>query len=585
MEGRHMSDGFKPSTYTSSYYEYEKHGTPISVVGRLKRNLSYWKAIGCNPYILNVIEKGYVIPINGEILQADLNNNKSSREEPEFVRSAIDELLQTGAIEEVVSPPLVINPLTVARKGEKLRLVIDLRHIKKQIVGTRCKFEGLETAIQYLRPQGYMSIFDLKSGYHHVEVVKTQHTILGFAYTDYRGKRRFFQYKVLPFGLSTAGQIFTKIIRELIKHWRSSNIQAVVFLDDGLQTNTDITMATQHSMQIKGSLLSSGFIPHRTKSIWLPAQILTWLGFVIDLVQGRIFLTEERLVKTENLIDYILSLELVPVKLLSKISGLLVSMEKSHGELVYLMTKYINLCIAEAPTWYSEELLVPPVTNELKFWRENLRIENGQAISTPIRSNRISYSDASATGSAAIVTGGPNQRDYVVTKFFNQDEKAGSSTERELLGILHGIISFKHLLRDQAVTWHTDCKNLVRIVKRGSTKPYILNLAIALYHVTKQNNILMNVVWIPRKENEQADFFSGVIDYNDWGISTDWYHKICDYCKVSPDFDRFADHDNTKCKKFNSRFYHDKSAGVDAFAHDWSNQVNCQYEGFLLAQA
>ena len=249
-------------------------------------------------------------------------------------------------------------------------------------------------------------------------------------------------------------------------------------------------------------------------------------------------------------------------------------MEKSHGELVYLMTRYLNLCIAEAPTWQSEELLAPPVIKELKFWRENLRKENGQAINTPIISNRITYSDASSTGSAAIVTGGPCQKDYIVTKFFNQEEKAGSSTERELLGILHGIIAFKHLLQNQAVTWHTDCKNLVRIVKRGSTKPYILNLAIAVYHVTKQNNILLNVVWIPRKENEQADFFSRVIDYNDWGISSEWFDKICLYCKVIPSFDRFADQDNKKCTLFNSRFYHNQSEGVDAFTYDWSDHVN-----------
>ena len=302
-----MSSSHKPSIYTNSYYEYEKNGTPISVVGRLKQNIGYWKAIGCSTYILNIIEKGYVIPINGEILPADLQNNRSSREEPQFVRSAIDELLETKAIEEVSTPPLVINPLTVAKKGDKLRLVIDLRHIKKQVVNTRCKFEGLETAIQYLRKNGYMSIFDLKSGYHHVDVVKSQHTLLGFAYTDFKGKRRFFQYKVLPFGLSTAGQIFTKIIRELIRHWRSSNIQAVVFLDDGLQTNTNNTLAIQHSMQIKGSLISSGFIPHRTKSIWIPSQVITWLGFIIDLLQGKIFLTEERLTKTEKLIEYILT--------------------------------------------------------------------------------------------------------------------------------------------------------------------------------------------------------------------------------------------------------------------------------------
>ena len=52
-----------------------------------------------------------------------------------------------------------------------------------------------------------------------------------------RERRVFFQFKVLPFGLATAGWIFTKVLRQLRKHWRRSLIQVVVFLDDGLQTN------------------------------------------------------------------------------------------------------------------------------------------------------------------------------------------------------------------------------------------------------------------------------------------------------------------------------------------------------------
>ena len=127
-----MSENYTLKVYTDSYYDYEKTGKPISVIGRLKKNISYWKTIGCSEYSQSVITKGYVIPIKGEIESVDLQNNRSSREEPTFVRTAIDELLQTGAIKELTHLPLVINPLRVAKKGTKLRLVIDLRHLKNR---------------------------------------------------------------------------------------------------------------------------------------------------------------------------------------------------------------------------------------------------------------------------------------------------------------------------------------------------------------------------------------------------------------------------------------------------------------------
>ena len=123
-----------------------------------------------------------------------------------------------------------------------MRLVIHLRH---------------DTVRQFLTPENYVTIFDLKSGYHHVDVVKSQHEILGFSYDDHEGKRRFFKFVVLPFGLATAGLIFTKVLRELLKYWRCQKIQAAIFLDDGLQTNVSYETTRQHALQIKGSPNSS----------------------------------------------------------------------------------------------------------------------------------------------------------------------------------------------------------------------------------------------------------------------------------------------------------------------------------------
>ena len=79
-------------------------------------------------------------------------------------------------------------------------------------------------------------MFDLKSGYHHIDVVDTKHEIMGFAYEDYQGILRYFKFVVLPFRLSSAGFIFTKVLRELIRHWRGLQIQALAFQDDGLQS-------------------------------------------------------------------------------------------------------------------------------------------------------------------------------------------------------------------------------------------------------------------------------------------------------------------------------------------------------------
>ena len=45
---------------------------------------------------------------------------------------------------------------------------------------------------------------------------------------------KFFVFTVLPFGLSTAPFVLTKVIRPLVKHWRFKSIKIACFLDDGL---------------------------------------------------------------------------------------------------------------------------------------------------------------------------------------------------------------------------------------------------------------------------------------------------------------------------------------------------------------
>ena len=43
-----------------------------------------------------------------------------------------------------------------------------------------------------------------------------------------------FVFTVLPFGLSTACYCFTKLMRPLVRFWRSRGLKAILYLDDGV---------------------------------------------------------------------------------------------------------------------------------------------------------------------------------------------------------------------------------------------------------------------------------------------------------------------------------------------------------------
>ena len=67
----------------------------------------------------------------------------------------------------------------IAVRCQKKRLVLNLRHVNQLV---RIKYEDMSIAMMLFQPGEYMITFDLKSGYHHVEVVQAHHKYmyLGF---------------------------------------------------------------------------------------------------------------------------------------------------------------------------------------------------------------------------------------------------------------------------------------------------------------------------------------------------------------------------------------------------------------------
>ena len=76
-------------------------------------------------------------------------NNKSGRDNPDFVSNEIKNLLSKGCISKVGSMPYIINPLTVAyNKKIKPTSVVDCRNLNKCLHTFKFKYEDINTARQ-----------------------------------------------------------------------------------------------------------------------------------------------------------------------------------------------------------------------------------------------------------------------------------------------------------------------------------------------------------------------------------------------------------------------------------------------------
>ena len=173
-----------------------------------------------NESVLHIIENGYKIPFFETPEKAHLPNNKSSLKNEKFVLDSISEMLKIGSIKEVKAPPKVINTLSVSKNSaRKKRLILDLRYINEHLYKDKIKINNWLYFENFLEhTDGYAFKFDLKSGYHHVDVFEEHQTYLGFSW-KYNNILKFFVFTVLSFIFSTEPFVFTKVVRLLVKYW------------------------------------------------------------------------------------------------------------------------------------------------------------------------------------------------------------------------------------------------------------------------------------------------------------------------------------------------------------------------------
>ena len=102
-----FDEGYDPEDiYRRDWEVSTGNDETVMVKGRLREHSQYWRDIGCNKTILDVIENGYRIPFLDNPPGIFLNNNRSARDHGDFVTKAIMELLNTGRVKEVQTPPL-----------------------------------------------------------------------------------------------------------------------------------------------------------------------------------------------------------------------------------------------------------------------------------------------------------------------------------------------------------------------------------------------------------------------------------------------------------------------------------------------
>ena len=362
------------------------HGVYPTVKGRLHYFLEGW--------VLDMLRQGYMLPFTSVPTPYLRPNQHSAHAEAEFVDGAVAELVAGGYVKKVEQKPIVCSPLSVVANGVgKKRLVVNLRHVNRYLMVQKFKYEDLRVAMLMFKPGEWMFSFDLKSGYHHVDIIESHQTFLGFEWGS-----QFYVFTVLPFGLSTAPYVFTKLLRPLVRLWRGKGCKAILYLDDGICAVEGEREAVRVSTWVRDTLEKAGFVANEAKCTWTPTHRLQWLGFNVDLEQGELSVPEKKLSMLKSLLRCAVTRQCISAKSLASIIGRIISMGLALGPVARFMTRSLYAMLESREAWCDMLAVTQEGQMELDFWAKSIESYNGQPIWRGPSAVCVAYSDASDTG-------------------------------------------------------------------------------------------------------------------------------------------------------------------------------------------
>ena len=302
----------------------------------------------------------------------------------------------------------------------------------------------------------------------------------------------------------------------LFRQWIGQSVRSTVAIGQSVRSTSAASI-----MQRK-DLDASGFLSNEQKSHWTPMQIGEWLGFVINTMSMHFSVPEKKLNKLKSLLTSAISDGYCSARFLAKIAGSIISCALAVGPISRLLTRQMYFAIETRVSWESTTHFTPALLEELRFWHTNIDCFNGYRIQSSPSSCTILFSDASELafgGYVATLAGS------VVRGMWTSDDLGKSSTHRKLKAIYYVLLSYVNQLQGKSVKIFTDNQPAARIALIGSARLELQQIALQIFQTCIRNTIELDVQWVPRDCNEQADLLSRFVDKDDWAVNISHHRR------------------------------------------------------------
>ncbi|KAG8536531.1 hypothetical protein GDO81_026159 [Engystomops pustulosus] len=472
------------------------------------------------------------------------------------------------------------SPLFLVKKPNgTLRLIINLRRLNKNIKYKYFKMESVKTATPLIPPDAQMCTIDLKDAYYHVPIHKNHQKFLRFAVESPQGKVCHFQFRALPFGISSAPRTFTKVMAEVTAFLRKEGISIIPYLDDLLIVADSTPTLLNHRDRTIRTLENLGWIINLQKSHLVPQRETKFLGVILDSRRQASFLPQD---KRESLISSIEKFQKKKscsvrstMRLLGRLTACLNCVSWSQLHTRTLQAWSLKIWDKNLEHLDFKKVIPLEVKNSLNWWKHQQHLEKG-ILWNPIPVLTI-QTDASSSGWGAVLP------DRYLQGSWSPWMRRQSSNLRELSAVWE---TLKRLPKTQVKNIRILSDNVTTVAylrRQGGTRSSdLMEVTKKIFSWAENHLESLIAVFLKGAENQSADFLSREkMDPHEWSLNREVFLSLTQKWGF-PSIDLFASKKNTQIEVFFSISPKDNPLGLDALSQSWKTNLAYAFPPFPL---
>ena len=475
----------------------------------------------------------------------------------------VADLLQKGAVRPIPTNQVtfISNLFLVNKKGStKFRPVINLKQLNAFIPHDKFKLEGWGEVKAAIFPNCYFARIDLKDAFLSVEIHPNSQPYLTFSW-----RASLYCWTRLPFGLKTSPRIFTKLLKPVVATLRKEGILIIVYLDDFLLIGDSPQSLRSHVQRTTTLLTALGYTINREKSALDPSQRVTFLGYIIDSVNMRLSVPDEKLIHIRHDLPSLAHARTSTLRAMASLLGKLNALTTIVRSIRYYcldLTQQVSTTTARTRN-FDSSIQIPTSTQiDLLWWHANLKLLANGPITPPPVSMEIT-TDSSLEGwgawSGPRSTGGK----------WNADDRHLHINALELKAILVATHNLAGHLSNTSIAIRTDNTSAMHCIYNfGSLRSATLgSLSRRLWAWAFERNIYIRATYIPGVQNELAEALSGtIIDNHSFSLQQSIFNRV-EECFGPFEVDLLADFTNYEAHTYLSWVRDPFAHGIDAFSY------------------